>query len=319
MSEKILSVSGVTKEYDNAQVLKGLSLELFSDEIFCLIGPNGAGKTTLAKIIMGLEKQDSGTVSFFNGKTAREVRGQIAIVPQQNSFYSDFTVEQNLNFFGALYGLEKSDLENNVSALLDWLSLKKFADRKARNLSGGYKRLLNIACSLIHGPEIIFMDEPTVGLDPNMRQIIWKKINDLKKSGKAILLTTHYMDEAQELSDRVAMMIGGEIIVEGNPHELIRRHGGEKIMTLQLDKPPSQKIRDSLSKALSGSRVKSIGSFLIISFMQKHSIEKISAMVEWLVAQGYSIVKSSIKEPELEDVFFNITGESMVTGERVEQ
>jgi len=215
--------------------------------------------------------------------------------------------------------VSKEDLENNVSTMLGWLRLKKFADIRAKNLSGGYKRLLNIACSLIHSPEIIFMDEPTVGLDPNMRQNIWKKINDLKKEGKTILLTTHYMDEAQELSDRVAMLSGGKIIVDGNPQELIQRHGGEKIMTLQLDKPPSNEITNSLSKALPGSHVKSVGSFLIISFMQKHSIEKISAIVEWIVEQGYSIVKSSIKEPELEDVFFNITGESMITGERVEQ
>ncbi|MDP6670603.1 MAG: ABC transporter ATP-binding protein [archaeon] len=212
-----LEVNKITKSYGKFKVLDGVSLKLPEGEIFGFLGPNGAGKSTLIRILLDFEKQDSGSFSFsLAGKKLlnKEVKKKVSIVPQDLCFYLDFSVEKNLEIMGALYGLGGIKLHERIERLLETWSLKRFRSRRAKNLSGGYKRLLNLACGLINDPAIIFLDEPTVGLDPKIRKTFWKKIVQLRTKGKTIIITTHYMDEAEVLCDRVALIVKGKIAEE---------------------------------------------------------------------------------------------------------
>jgi ABC-2 type transport system ATP-binding protein len=209
-----ISVKNVNKRFGGFQALNGVSFEVNEGEIFGLLGPNGAGKSTMISILMGFERPDSGEFSYFIGGRKLggcEIDEKVSIVPQQLCFYNNFSVEKNLKFMGTLYGLGRKQLKQRVEFLLEKWSLAQFRKREARFLSGGYKRLLNIACGLINDPTVIFLDEPTVGLDPEIRQTFWEKIKELKKAGKTIILTTHYMDEAEHLCDRIAIIIKGKI------------------------------------------------------------------------------------------------------------
>jgi|SRR3989344_1939482 len=304
----------ISKSYGKFKALDNVSIAIRKGEIYGLIGPNGAGKSTLSRIITGLLKQDSGKI-FINGKELEKNFGKlkrfIAIVPQDVSFFLDFTVEENLWFFSALYGLPANEVSQRTDYLLKWLYLDKFRKRKAKDLSGGFKRLLNIACSLVNNPEIIIMDEPTVGLDPKVRQIFWEKILSLKEQGKTICLTTHYMDEAQHLCSTIGLISGGKVLVSGSPFELIQKLGGVKVIVIRLNKVPEKEDVDVLKTTMTEGEVAVSGTFLIISVVPEKALEKISAITEWLVGEGYEIISSQVKEPDLEDVFMTATGERL--------
>ncbi|MEI7961172.1 MAG: ABC transporter ATP-binding protein, partial [archaeon] len=173
------------------------------------------------------------------------------------------------------------------------------------------QKLLNIAISLIHDPEIIFMDEPTVGLDPTMRQLFWNKIVELKKNGKTIILTTHYMDEAEELCNRVALLKNGKLIAIGKPVDLIKQHGGIKVVVFRLSKPPVDLDIEMIRMMAASKNVVVQGNMLIIPFSQEDSIKRLAGITELLMKKGYNIISSTEKEPDLEDVFLNIVGENM--------
>ena len=310
----IVQIRSINKFYGNFQALNDVSLDIMQGEVFGLIGPNGAGKSTLAKIMTGLGKADSGTVNFSGAElTANydKIKGFIAIVPQETSFFYSFTVEQNLKFFGAMYGLTGAELQKRTDYLIEWLGLSSFRKRQAENLSGGYKRLLNIACSLVNNPKVIFMDEPTVGLDPKVREHFWEKIFELKHQGKTICITTHYMDEAEHLCNRIGLISDGKVLLSGTPQELIASFGGVKVLVVKLNKVPEKIIVDAIKGTLKGSDVNAAGNYLIISFLPERALEKIASITEWLVKEGYEIVSSRIKEPDLEDVFMNVTGQQL--------
>ena len=194
---------------------------------------------------------------------------------------------------------------------MKWLKLSRFANKRSEFLSGGYKRLLNIACSLVNNPMLVFMDEPTVGLDPKMRQLMWEKISALRASGKTILLTTHYMDEAEELCDRVALMSNGEISIIDSPSKLISKYGGKTVIILKLNKNIEPNLLKVVEGAIQGTVARSMHSSLVLSIGQTKiagSIVKLSALMK---LNGYEIKETIVKEPELEDVFLNLTGEGM--------
>lgn len=232
MPQEILVVKNINKSFGKSAVLQGINLVLKEKEIFGLLGPNAAGKSTLAKIMIGSLKPDSGSVHYYGKElfsNKNEINKFIALVPQEEYFYRDFSSKRNLEFCGMLYGLKGKELNETVSFLLDWLNLKNFKDVTSSKLSGGYRRLLNMACSLVHSPKIVFMDEPTVGLDPKMRRIFWGKIRELRESGATIVLTTHYMDEAESLCDRIAFVMGGRILDEGNPSEIVKKYSSKDL------------------------------------------------------------------------------------------
>ncbi len=306
----IIAVKDITKKYGAKEILKGISFDIKSGEIFGLLGSNGAGKSTITKIMLGLEKQTSGSIVFFEGKKVN-LKTKVALVPQDTAFYQDFSVEKNMLFFASILGLNKKIIKERVEFLLDWLNLKDFRKTKASFLSGGYQRLLNIALSILNDPEIIFLDEPTVGLDPKMRKMFWDKIGELKRNGKTIILTTHYMDEAEYLCDKIVLLKKGELLAIGTPGELIEKYGGIKVMILEVSNGYKEEDILKIKKVLNQSSVFTKNNTLFIPFEQKHSLEKMLAITDWLIEKGYDIKSSTTKEPSLEDVFLNITGEKM--------
>ncbi len=212
-----LVVKDIAKSYGKFEVLKKVSFKVGEGEIFGLLGPNGAGKSTLIRILLGFESANAGSFSYFTkGRPLWrwEIQSKVAIVPQQLCFYRNFSVQKNLEMMGTLYGLSGKDLHDRVEVLLKRWNLARFRNRRAGKLSGGFKRMLNIACGMINDPLIVFLDEPTVGLDPRARKGFWKKILQLRMLGKTIILTTHYMDEAEFLCNRIGIVVGGVIAKE---------------------------------------------------------------------------------------------------------
>lgn len=312
--KEIVTAESVSKKFGSFKALDSVSIGILENEVFGLLGPNGAGKSTLSKIMMGLLEFDSGRVSFFGKDLKRqygEIKGRVSIVPQEVSAYYSFTVRQNLEYFGMLYGIRGAELKRRARVIMEWLSLSEFKDRRVEQLSGGYQRLLNIACSMMHDPEVIFFDEPTVGLDPKMRKLFWEKIQEIKEDGKTVCLTTHYMDEAEHLCDRVGIIHQGKLLVCEEPKKLIQKHGGFKVLVLVLDKIPEQSFVEALKKLMVGSEVTGLGNVLVIGLSQEHTMEKMSMLTDWISGKGYDIKSSTLREPELEDVFINLTGRKL--------
>jgi len=310
----VLSASNISKSFGKQLAVNNASIRVRKGEILGLLGPNGAGKTTLAKVLVGLVKPDTGKISYF-GQEVKFGLGRakklIAMVPQEPSFFSSFTVKENIKFFASLYGLGSKEANNRANSLIKWLNLNEFSATKAEFLSGGYKRLLNIACSLVNSPWIIFLDEPTVGLDPKMRQLMWDKISALRETGTTVLLTTHYMDEAEELCDRVAMMSKGRIAVVDTPQKLISKHGGQTILIFKLNKNVELELIVNVKKVVPKTVVRCVQSTLILPVRQAETTKAIVRISKAIEEAGYEIKGSTVKEPELEDVFLSLTGKTI--------
>ncbi len=222
--QEILKIKNIKKSYGRFQVLKGINLTVFKGEILSLLGVNGAGKTTLSSIIATLHPPTEGDIEY-NGTSIysaiTDFRFKLGYCPQTPNLNNQLTLEQNLIFAGRFYGLSDSKIKSRITTLAKQLDLQNYLHEKASILSGGYKQRFMIARSLIHEPEFIILDEPTVGLDPHIRRKLWEIIKDLKKNGITILLTTHYLDEAEKLSDRVCILDKGQIKLIDTPDKLL--------------------------------------------------------------------------------------------------
>ncbi len=220
----MLSVRGLTKTYGGTAVVRGLDLDVRHGECFGLLGPNGAGKTTTLRLLLGLIEPDAGSIELAGlpvPQRAREARGKVGVVPQLDNLDPDFTVRENLIAYGRYFGLSKAAIVARVPALLDFAGLASKADAPIAQLSGGMKRRLTLARALVNDPDILFLDEPTTGLDPQARHLIWQGLRRLINAGKTIVLTTHFMDEAERLADRLVILDHGAIVAEGAPRALI--------------------------------------------------------------------------------------------------
>ena len=215
------------KSYGAHEVVAGIDLDLQPGECFGLLGPNGAGKTTTLRLCLGLIDPDGGTISVFGlpvPGSAREARARVGVVPQMDNLDPDFTVRENLLVYGRYFGHDSAAINARIPALLEFAGLANRADDSIKALSGGMKRRLTLARALINDPDLIFLDEPTTGLDPQARHLIWQRLRQLAAQGKTIFLTTHFMDEAERLCDRLAIMDHGRIMARGTPRELINAH-----------------------------------------------------------------------------------------------
>lgn len=222
-----LRVDQLRKTFGDTEVIAGLSFELKRGECFGLLGPNGAGKTTTLRCCLGLTAPDSGTIELTGEpvpQRAREARMRVGVVPQFDNLDPDFTVAENLLVYGRYFGLGDAEVRRKIPALLDFAGLPGREDANIRQLSGGMRRRLTLVRSLVNDPELLVLDEPTTGLDPQARHLIWERLKRLISEGKTILLTTHFMDEAERLCDRLAVMDAGKIIAIGSPRELIATH-----------------------------------------------------------------------------------------------
>lgn len=226
MNPMILA-TGLQKSYAGQRVVDGLNLSINKGECFGLLGPNGAGKTTTLRILLGLTAPDAGSITLCGlpvPQAAREARIRVGVVPQMDNLDPDFTVAENLLVYGRYFGLADSEIEARIPALLEFASLSNKRDAKVPTLSGGMKRRLTLARALVNDPDVIFLDEPTTGLDPQARHLIWQRLRELMQQGKTLLLTTHFMDEAERLCDRLAVLDNGKLISQGSPRELIEQN-----------------------------------------------------------------------------------------------
>lgn len=287
----IASVRNLHKSYGNVKAIDGISFDVKEKEIFCLVGPNGAGKTTTLEILEGLRNSDSGEVfvcGFDMHKSSKEVKEIIGVQLQTSSLFEKLTVEEIISLFSSFY---KDNIKNDLLKLIDLEEKKKSL---VSDLSGGQKQRLSIALALVNDPKLIFLDEPTTGLDPQARRSVWELINDLRAKGKTIILTTHYMEEAERLSDRVAIMDGGKIIASGTPKELISSLGKESVV--EFSNPNSIELEIECVK------IKKEGQSTIIYSKDLQNTLQI------LLSKNIRMEEMKIRNTTLEDVFLSLTG-----------
>lgn len=307
--EVVVEVKDVFRFYGKRSVLSGVSLVLLRGEVFGFLGPNGAGKSTLMKIIMGVEEADKGTVLFSGKSFNRQTKARIGIVPQEDFIYKQFSVRENLYFFGLLNNVYGKKLAKRVDFLIKWLGLGAFAQTRGEFLSGGYRKLLNIGCSIVHDPEVVFMDEPTVALDPLIRAGIWDKIREMKKQKKTICLTTHYLDEAQSLCDRIAIISNGKIIAQDTPENLVEKYGGKEAIRFRLDQQDTLSAVEKLRQEFSQYSVEEHKGEIVILVPKKGSFLALGKISGFLEKNSFSVVSSTVKEPGIDEAFLSLTKE----------
>jgi lipooligosaccharide transport system ATP-binding protein len=238
--QPVISGRGLEKSYGEVQAVRGIDLEVVPGRCLGLLGPNGAGKTTTMRMIMGLTTPTAGELTVFGappGALSRAQKACVGLVPQDDNLDPDLSVRQNLDVYGRYFSLPRAVLAERIPALLAFMALGDKAAASVNQLSGGMKRRLVIARALISEPELVILDEPTTGLDPQARVMIWKQLLDLKKRGKTLLLTTHYMDEAQRLCDEIVIIDQGQVLARGTPQELIDRHVRGHVFEVQKPLP----------------------------------------------------------------------------------
>ncbi|MGB8252408.1 MAG: ATP-binding cassette domain-containing protein [Anaerolineaceae bacterium] len=309
----ILEVNNLVKKYGENTAVKGISFSIKEGEIFSLLGPNGAGKTTTISVLSTLLTPTSGEAAvcgFSVTKQPMEVRKSIGVVPQDLALYEELSAVENLSFWGQMYGLNGKKLARRIDEVLDLIGLKDKAKAHVRTFSGGMKRRVNIGIGLLHQPRLLFMDEPTVGIDPQSRRAILDSVKDLNKKGMTVLYTTHYMEEAQELSDRVGIIDHGELIALGTQAELTKQVGGTDTLILHISENDDPETLAKVMRTIRGvTRVDVID----------HSISLIVPEVEKVLAPvitkanetGIHITSVEIQEPNLEAVFLHLTGRAL--------
>jgi ABC-2 type transport system ATP-binding protein len=309
----IAQISHLVKNYGDVKAVQDISFDIHEGEIFSLLGPNGAGKTTTISMLSTLYTPSSGDATIGGHSITKEpmaVRGIIGVVPQELALYDDLNARENLNFWGNMYGLTGKALKTRVDEVLEQIGLSDKANMRVKTYSGGMKRRVNIGVGLLHKPRLLFMDEPTVGIDPQSRRAILDSVKDLNKEGMTVLYTTHYMEEAQELSDRVGIIDHGKLIAIGTQSELTRQVG--EMDTLRLHVGENDPI-EALVKALQSMRgIKKAD-------QSDHTIDIITASAEEILAPviikaneiGVKIRSVDIQEPDLESVFLHLTGRAL--------
>ena len=298
-----LLVSKLRKRYGDQEVVAGIDIELASGECFGLLGPNGAGKTTTLRLCLGLTDPDSGEIAVLGlpvPRNAREARQRIGVVPQTDNLDPDFTVRENLLVYGRYFSLPENDIQQRIPALLEFAGLAGRADARIQTLSGGMKRRLTLARALINDPDLIFLDEPTTGLDPQARHLIWERLRQLMSQGKTIFLTTHFMDEAERLCHRLAIMDHGRMIAGGAPRELISRHIEPQVVEVFGD--GAAHFAETFGKQLS-ERCEKTGETI---FCYTHDAD---ALVHHLDRQNG--LRYLHRPANLEDVFLKLTGREL--------
>jgi ABC-2 type transport system ATP-binding protein len=309
----ILDVKNLVKKYGDLTAVKGISFDIKEGEIFSLLGPNGAGKTTTISILSTLYAPTSGEATIGGHSITKDpmaVRNLIGVVPQELALYDDLTARENLIFWGQMYGLSGKALRIRVDEVLVQIGLADKAGNRIKTYSGGMKRRVNIGVGLLHKPSLLFMDEPTVGIDPQSRRAILDSVKALNQQGMTVLYTTHYMEEAEELSTRVGILDHGELIALGTQAELNRQVGENDTLILHIDESQNG---ETLAAA-----VRKIGSVLKADITD-HTVAVIAPEAEEIMAPviikanelGIKIRSVDIKEPNLEAVFLTLTGRAL--------
>jgi lipooligosaccharide transport system ATP-binding protein len=295
------------KSYDGFEAVKGVDFEVHRGECFGFLGPNGAGKTTTMKMIYGAVIPTSGELDVAGldvRRCEREIKRRIGVVPQENNLDDELKVKENLLVYGRYYDLPKKVILQRAEELLDFVQLTEKAESKVEQLSGGMKRRLLIARALINDPEIVVLDEPTTGLDPQARHLVWDRLRALTAEGKTLLLTTHYMEEAARLCDRLVIMEGGLIIAEGAPGELVEEYVSPQVMEFRGPPESLEKLRPVVEAA---SDAVELSGEALLAFTADGE-----ALMEEVHASGIEVENTVYRQAELEDVFLRLTGRRLL-------
>lgn len=308
---KAVEIRGLVKKYDDTLAVNNINLNIEEGEIYGLLGPNGAGKSTTISLICSLLHPTSGTIKVLGEdirKNALEAKRKIGLVPQVISVYTDFTAYENIRFFGELYGLRGSELKESIEEALEFTGLLEYRNKKAKEFSGGMLRRLNIACAIIHHPRLLIMDEPTVGVDPQSRNHILQAVKNLNKQGVTVIYSTHYMEEAEHLCSKIAIIDKGNIIVEGTKEELIDMVSDKRSLKIGLE--DVYKINIDSLKNIEGVIDVSINenSLVITSSKEVNNLDKV---IKKVTEQNVRITNLDFKEITLETVFLSLTGKKL--------
>lgn len=307
MMENVIEVKSLVKKYGNLAAVNGISFNIKKGEIFAFLGPNGAGKSTTVEIVECLRNITSGSVKVLGFDIKEDdlnIKKRIGVLPQDFSAFEWLTVFENINYFAQMY-----PKHFDVDKIIETLDLKDHRDIMFKDLSGGLKQRVGVSISLVNDPEIIFLDEPTTGLDPKARRDVWDAIKELKKRGKTVFLTTHYMDEAYYLADRVCVLYKGEIIAEGTPEDLINRYGGGNTLIIR---GCDMKAREVLVNAIPDSSVE--GNDIHAKLSEDDAVASISVAASIISNSNFACEEIYVKKSTLEDVFLNLTGEKLIKG-----
>ncbi|WP_286904700.1 ABC transporter ATP-binding protein [Clostridium sp. UBA1652] len=307
----IFEVKGLEKSYKNNKVIKNISFEVLKGEILCILGPNGAGKSTTINVLTGVLGYELGEL-FYSGrkikKNDKEFKGKLGVVPQDIALYEDISAEQNLRFFASLYGLKGQELDEKTKEALAFAGLSERAKDKVRTFSGGMKRRLNIACAIAHNPELLIMDEPTVGIDPQSRNHILDSVKKMRERGMTIIYTTHYMEEVEEISTRIIVMDKGEIIASGTKEKLKENVVNFKKIILEVD--DTSKV--NLEKFYDVEGIKeAIIKEKKIEIISLTGVENLDKIISILINDSIKINNLTTEVPSLETVFLNLTGKTL--------
>jgi lipooligosaccharide transport system ATP-binding protein len=303
----LVRASGLTKHFGDFQAVRGIDVEVRRGEAFGFLGPNGAGKSSTMRMVACTSPRTGGDLRVLGmdpDVDGPRIRSRLGVVPQEDNLDTDLTVRQNLEIYGRYFGLSRAHVRSKAVELLDFAQLADRADHEVEPLSGGMKRRLTIARSLVNDPDLLLLDEPTTGLDPQARHLLWDRLFRLKQSGVTLIITTHYMDEAEQLCDRLVVMDGGRIAAEGSPRDLIARHSTREVLELRFT-PGEQDAVVPVVTPLAD-RVEVLPDRLLLYTADGEGV------LDAAHARGVRPLSSLVRRSSLEDVFLRLTGRTLV-------
>jgi lipooligosaccharide transport system ATP-binding protein len=307
VSEPVIRAVNIVKKYDDFVAVNGISFEVARGESFGLLGPNGAGKSTTMKMIAAVSTRTSGDLTVLGldpNTDGPAIRSQLGVVPQEDNLDQELRVRENLITYGRFFGMSHAEVGKRADELLEFAQLSDRAKAKVEPLSGGMKRRLTIARSLMNDPQMLLLDEPTTGLDPQARHILWDRLFRLKENGTTLVLTTHYMDEAEQLSDRIIVVDKGEIMAEGSPAYLIRTYSTREVLEVRYGSDKNAAIATEIADV--GERQEILPDRILI-----YSADGERDLAE-ITARGHHPTTSLVRRSSLEDVFLRLTGRSLI-------
>ena len=299
---------GLTKRFGSFTAVDGIDFDLFRGEAFGFLGPNGAGKSSTMRMLGCVSPPTLGELTILGGNPVRDgaaIRARLGVVPQEDTLDAELTVRENLLVYGRYFGLPRNLINERTDQLLDFVQLTERAEDMVEPLSGGMKRRLTIARSLINDPDILILDEPTTGLDPQARHVVWDRLFTLKQRGVTLILTTHYMDEAEQLCDRLVVMDHGKIAAEGTPRELIDRYSTAEVLELRFA-PEQRDVAVERIKDLSPERTEVTADRMLI---YSHDGDEFLKRVRLV---GLTPLTELVRRSTLEDVFLHLTGRTLI-------
>jgi len=307
MSEELIVARGLTKKFGDFTAVDGIDFSVYRGESFGLLGPNGAGKSTTMRIIGATSQRTSGEITILGKdpeKFGPQIRAHLGVIPQKDNLDEQLTVTENLYIYGRYFGLSSKFIKGKVDELLEFAQLEEKRDAKVESLSGGMKRRLTIARALVSEPDILMLDEPTTGLDPQARHILWDRLFRLKEKGVTLVITTHFMDEAEQLCERLIVIDRGKIMAEGSPADLIKRYSSKEVLEVRFGSENNEAVADQLRDKCERLEVLP-DRILLYAEDAEHVLEEI-------MRANMHPKTSLVRRSSLEDVFLRLTGRTLI-------